>query len=266
MKIQEIEAKSIITKSNLPDTNLVINPYIGCSHACIYCYADFIKRFTGHTNEDWGEFVDVKINADDLIDISKVKSGQSIVIGSVTDPYQAVEAKYKITRKCLKKLLETEAHIEILTKSPLVLRDIDLFKEFKNLRIGFSIGILDEKAVKNLEPCVASPQQRIDALKQLHSAGIKTFLFMSPIFPEISDVNSLIDLTKEFVDEFYFENLNIRANNKKKIINFLEENRPELVKLYSNLSKDYWEKIKKEIIKKCETENLKFKIYFYHGK
>ena len=266
MKIKEISARSILTKSNLPDADFVINPYVGCSYACIYCYADFMRRFSGHSDEGWGEFVDVKVNAAETINASKLKAGHTVVIGSVTDPYQACEAKYKITRKCLEKLSGTKANIEIITKSPLVLRDVDLLKKFENLRVGISVGTLDEKMARGLEPRAASPMDRINVLKQLHEAGIETFLFVSPIFPEISNVDSLIDLTKDFVDEFLFENLNIRADNRKRIFEFLEGNAPELVELYSGLSRDYWEGIREKIIAKCEKEALKYKMYFYHGK
>ena len=266
MKIKEIEAKSIITKSNLPDADFVINPYVGCSHACVYCYADFMKRFTGHSDEEWGEFVDVKVNADELIDVSKIKVGSKIVIGSVCDPYQACETKYEITRKCLEKLKDFGGRVDIITKSPLVLRDIELLKEFKDLRVCVSIGILDKNAASKLEPGAALPKERIETLRKLHEAGIYTILFVSPIFPKISDIEKLVDLTKDYVDEFWFENLNIRANNRKKIFEFLGKSYLKFVEFYSGLSKDYWEKVRDNIIKKCKWEGLKYHIYFFHGK
>lgn len=104
MKVKEIEVKSVITKSNLPGIDYVINPYVGCQHACVYCYADFMKKFTGHVGEKWGEFVDVKINSVETIKKPKLEN-KNILISSVTDPYQPVEVKYKITREILKKLL-----------------------------------------------------------------------------------------------------------------------------------------------------------------
>jgi len=264
MKIKKVKTKSIITKSNLPNVDWVINPYIGCAHACIYCYADFMKRFANHQGEDWGSFVDVKENAADTINLKKIKPGQNIIFGSVTDPYQPIEAKYNLTRKCLQKFLEIQPEIEILTKSPLVLKDIELFKKFKNIRVGVSIGTLDEKLAKKLEPGVVSPKKRIETLKKLSDAGIDVFLFVSPIFPEISDVDTLIDLTKDFVGEFLFENINIRFNNRKRIMNFVKENKPELLNFYSDIPKDYWNEMERKIRRKCRTENLKYKIYFHH--
>jgi len=267
MEIKKIKTKSIITKSNLPEADFVINPYIGCQHSCVYCYADFMKRFTGHNSEEWGSFVDVKINAAETINFSKVSSNDLILIGSVTDPYQPIEGKYQITRNCLEALLEYQPRIEILTKSPLILRDIDLLKKFKNLRVGISIGILDENYSKELEPCVASPQKRIEALKNLSKSGIETYLFISPIFPEISEVYNLIEGVKDFVGEIMFENLNIRANNRQKILKFINHHRPELEEFYRSLPKNryYWEKLKKEIMEYCDNKGIKFKIFFYHG-
>jgi len=267
MKINKIKTKKVITKSKLPETDFVINPYIGCQHACKYCYADFMKRFTGHSKENWGEFVDVKINAAETIEPSKIPRDKIILLGSVTDPYQPLESDYQITRKCLEKLLESQPKIEILTKSPLVLRDIDLFKKFKRLRVGISIGIFEEKFARELEPFVASPNQRIETLRKLHEAGVETYLFVSPIFPEISDISSLLDSVEGYVGEIMFENLNIRANNKERIIDFIKKSRPELEELYSGLPKNrsYWDNLKKEIILECESRGIKYKMFFHHG-
>lgn len=140
MKLNEIKASSIITKSNLPDADYVINPYVGCMHSCIYCYARFMKRFTGHT-ENWGEFVDAKINASELIPekTSKYK-GKSIFLSSVTDPYLSFERKYQLTRKVLKKLISLEPNLGIQTKSDLIVRDIDLLKQFKYCEAGLTIA------------------------------------------------------------------------------------------------------------------------------
>ena len=148
MKIKEIKAKSIITKSALAD--YVINPYTGCMHGCIYCYARFMKRFTNHP-EPWGDFVDVKINAPDLIPEKTDKyKNKTILMGSVTDAYHPIEIKYKLTRKILEKLIPLQLDLNILTKSDLVLRDIDLLKKFKNLLVTFSLSFLDEKYRKQL--------------------------------------------------------------------------------------------------------------------
>ena len=267
MKIKEKQVKLILTKSNLPGIDFVVNPYIGCKHSCVYCYADFMKRFTGHANEKWGEFVDIKINAYEKIPL-KIPKNAKILMSSVTDPYQPIEAKYEITRKCLKRLLPLQPNLEILTKSPLILRDIDLLKQFKNLKIGISIGIFNEKYAKELESCVVSPKKRLEVLKKLHKEGISTYLFVSPIFPEISNQFKIISVAKNYVNEIFFENLNIRANNRERVLNFIKKTKPNLEDLYKSLPKNriYWDKIEKEIIKECKNNKVKYKIFFHHGK
>lgn len=130
MIVREIFTKSILSKSQIQD--YAINPYVGCSHACRYCYAAFMRRFTGH-KEKWGEFVDIKVNAPDLLarEIKKKRLGRVWVSG-VCDPYQSVEKRYKLTARYLKILLENQWPVTIQTKSSLVLRDIDIFEKFKN--------------------------------------------------------------------------------------------------------------------------------------
>jgi len=139
---KEVNVKSYITKSNLPTSDFVINPYIGCSHACKYCYACFMKRFTGHT-EAWGAFIDIK-NCDKPVDIKKL-AGKTVFLSSVTDCYNKFEKKYRITRKILEQLVFADCEIGISTKSKLILRDVDLLRQYKNLKVSMSINTLDEK-------------------------------------------------------------------------------------------------------------------------
>ena len=267
MKIKEIRAKSIITKSGLPEGDFVINPYVGCMHGCKYCYARFMKRFTGHT-EPWGSFVDAKINAPDLIpeDANKYKN-KSITIGSVCDPYQPIERKYKLTRKILEKLIPLRPHLDLMTKSDLVVRDIDLFKQFKDCIVAFSLSVLDDKIKKELEPLASSVDKRINALKELHKAGIQTALFISPIFPEITNWKALINKTKSFVDEYWFENLNLYPFVRDEIYKFLRKNKPELVEKYKQIyskDSDYWDIEETKIKEFCKKNKISCRIYFHH--
>src|SRR3972149_9738911 len=111
--IREIKAKSILTKSGIPDVDYCVNPYIGCSHGCRYCYATFMKRYSGHTQE-WGSFVDVKINAPEILrkQLKRAKRGR-ILISSVTDAYQPIESKYKLTRQGLEIFLNIHCPVDI---------------------------------------------------------------------------------------------------------------------------------------------------------
>lgn len=141
LKIREIQVKSVMTKSNLPVSDFSVNPYVGCTHACKYCYASFMKRFTNHP-EPWGEFIDVKMWPP--IRHPEKYAGKEAFLGSVTDCYQPCEAKYRRTRALLEQLQGSGISISIATKSDLVLRDLDLIKTFPNARVSFSINTLDE--------------------------------------------------------------------------------------------------------------------------
>jgi len=266
MKIREIKAKSIMSKTGL-GTDYVINPYIGCMHGCIYCYARFMKRFTNHP-EPWGHFIDVKINALDLIPEKTDKyKGKSILMSSVTDPYHPIETRYKLTRKILEKLVPLEPEINILTKSDLVLRDIDLLKKFKKCLVTFSLSFLDENLRKQIEPLAISAERRIKALKELHEAGIKTSVFISPIFPEITDWQEVIKRTKDYSQEYWFENLNPYFIVRGNITRFLKNNRPDLIKKYNEIwsgKSNYWDEVEKNIKIFCQVNKLICKIYFHH--
>lgn len=266
MKISEIKAKSIIIKSNLPDSDYVINPYIGCMHGCIYCYAKFMKRFTNH-DEEWGKFVDVKINAPDLIKNNKKYKNKSITLSSVTDPYQPIERKYELTRKILKKLINLQPELCVMTKSDLIVRDINVLREFKNCVVGFSVSTLNDEIRKEIEPLASPVEKRIEALKKLKEEGLSTFLFISPMLPELTNFEEIIRKTKNIVDEFWFENLNITPTNWYNIKKWLKNNHVSLLKEYERIyftKNIYWDSIEREIKGCCSKNKIKFKIYFHH--
>jgi len=181
MKIREIKAKSILSPSKVYD--YALNPYVGCQHNCVYCYAKFMKRFTNH-QEKWGEFVDVKINAPELLvhEVKKKKIGR-VWISGVCDPYQPLEKKYQITKRCLEILVENGWPITVQTKSPLVLRDIDTLKRAYDLEVGFTITTADERIRTIFEPGAPPSSARIEALASLRKEGIRTFAMVAPILP-----------------------------------------------------------------------------------
>jgi len=203
MIIKEIAAKSILSKSQIYD--YALNAYVGCQHSCIYCYAKFMKRFTGHS-ELWGEFVDVKINAPELLDceVKKKKKG-NVWISGVCDAYQPLEKKYQLTRRCIEILVENGWPFTVLTKSPLVLRDIELLKKAKDSEVGFTITTADEKVRKIFEPNAPPIAKRVEALDILHTAGIKTFVMIAPLLP---GAEGLVDMLKGKVDHVLLDRLN----------------------------------------------------------
>lgn len=267
LKIREIKAKSIITKSGL-DVDYVINPYVGCLHGCVYCYARFMKRFTNH-HEPWGQFVDVKINAAELIPKNIKYKNKSIMISSVTDPYQPAERKYKLTRKILENLILLQPDLCIMTKSDLITRDIDLLKRFKSCVAGVSLSLLDDSTRKEVEPFTSSVERRINAIKELKKAGIKTFIFISPMFPELTNWKEIIEKTKNFTEEYWFENLNLYPSLRYNIFQWLRNYHPQLVKKYREIyftKNNYWTGVEEEIENYGKKNNLNFKIYFHHRK
>ncbi|MDR0638337.1 MAG: radical SAM protein [Spirochaetaceae bacterium] len=155
--ITEIETKSILTKTALPSGDFVANPYVGCPHKCMYCYADFMRRFTNH-GEKRGDFLDVK-RCDKKINVDM--RDKTIILSSVTDAYNPFEQKFKVTRELLKQFVHSQVKIDILTKSALVLRDRDLFRQIPGIRIGISLNTLDDTIRKTLEPYASSVNKRI---------------------------------------------------------------------------------------------------------
>jgi DNA repair photolyase len=186
MLITEVYARTILSKSKVFD--YVVNPYVGCQHGCTYCYARFMKRFTGH-REPWGEFVDVKINAPELLqrEIEKRPPGRVWVSG-VCDPYQPLERKYGLTKRCLEILRRHGWPITVQTKSPLVLRDVNLLKGTNGTEVGLSVTTGDERVRELFEPSAPPIKQRIKALEELHLAGIRTFAMIAPMLPKAEEL------------------------------------------------------------------------------
>ena len=261
-----IKVNDYLTKSNLPASDFVINPYVGCPHGCKYCYACFMKRFSGHS-EPWGSFIDIK-QCEKQINLKKIK-GKSVFLSSVTDCYNSFEEKYRVTRKILKQLVESDCELSISTKSKLILRDIDLLKKFKNLKVSMSVNTLDEN-FKNDMDHASSIKDRLETLKELHHNNIYTVLFMSPIFPKITDYKEIIECTNTYIDEYWFENLNLRGSYKQTILSYIKDKYPQLLKLYNSIyidgEKEYWSKLSIEIEEYCKTKSIKYKNFFYHKK
>lgn len=260
----KIITKDYLTKSNLPASDYVINPYVGCPHACKYCYARFMKRFTGHS-EKWGEFIDIK-ECKKPINLQRIK-GKSIFLSSVTDCYNSYEQKYGVTRSILEQLINADSQITISTKSSLILKDIDLLQRLHNLKVAFSINTLNERFRADMDNG-SSINERLEALKKLHNAGIYTVLFMSPIFPYITQWKEIIENTKDFISEYWFENLNLRGEYKHCILSYINDNYPDLIEEYKKiyLQKDmtYWITLANSINTYCDNEKIKYINFFYH--
>ena len=229
--IRDVETKNIMTKSNLPVGGYSVNPYVGCTHGCKYCYASFMKRFTGHT-EPWGTFLDIKHWP--TIKNPKKYKDQRVVIGSVTDGYLPQEKQVRNTRRILEQLKNSGAEILICTKSDLVLRDIDLLKEMGKVTVSWSINTLDEKFQADMDKA-ASISHRLEAMKQVYEAGIRTVCFISPVFPGITDFEKIFERVKDQCDLVWLENLNLRGSFKEEILDYIQKCYSHLIPLYDEI-------------------------------
>lgn len=194
---------------------------------------------------------------------------KSVFLSTVTDPYLPLERKYQLTRRILEKLIPLQPNLGIQTKSDLVLRDIDLLKQFKNCEVGFTITTLNDELRREIEPFGSSVQNRINALKKLNEAGINTYVFIGPILPFLIDYQKIILATKGFVDMYMFENLNIKGTVWDSVRKWLKEKHPDLLERYERIyfrKNDYWESIERGITRFCKKEGLDFKVYFHHSK
>lgn len=245
--IEHIEVKSVLSKSNLPVCEYSVNPYVGCTHGCRYCYASFMKRFTGHA-EPWGTFLDVKVWPE--IRNPQRYAGKELFIGSVTDPYLPQEEEYGRTRALLEQLQGSGAKLSIATKSDLILRDLDLIKTFPDARVSWSVNTLDEDFRSDMDNAV-SIERRLAAMEAFYRAGVRTTCFVSPIFPGITDVEAIVGRVKEQCNLIWLENLNLRGSYKTVIMEYIKATRPQLLPLYREIynggNRRYWEPLDKKL-------------------
>jgi len=270
MAIKEVEAGSILQKSGLPGSDYVINPYTGCVHGCVYCYARFMKRFTGHT-ERWGTFLDAKVNAPALLrkqlERRRKPLKELVMLSSVTDPYVPAEEKYKLTRGILEVLLEHQVPIAILTKSDMVLRDIDLLRRFEHCAVGLSLMTLDDEMARRFEPRAPSPTRRIRALEELTENGVSTYVFISPYMPRLStDIEQLISALHGLTNEIGVEALNTRGADWASVEEVLTKHYPDLLPNYKQVVKDddYWRVIEDQARLLAKQLRISFMGFYRH--
>lgn len=253
MDVREVAAKSILNRCGIPGIDFVVNPYIGCRFACKYCYASFMGRFVGKTVADWGEYVYAKVNAPELLRQElpkKLKNKgvrKEIFFSSVTDPYQGMEAKYQLTRRCLEELLifGFRGLVGILTKSDLVLRDTDLFKKLPRVSVGLTVTSTDDGVSRFFETYAPPSSRRIAALTTLNKEGIKTYAFIGPLLPHFVAEEDALDrlmaaIAKSGTRDIFVEHLNLSSYIRTRLMKEMKGKEKEIVeKFYSSQSKEY---------------------------
>ncbi|MBE0522027.1 MAG: radical SAM protein [Candidatus Methanoperedenaceae archaeon] len=228
--IKEIKVKTALLPSKLPGLDYALNPYRGCAHACVYCYAPSVI----HWNGKWGELVEAKVNLPRILSKTIRTKKKSVVgLGTVTDPYQPIEEKYQITRRCLEILQLHDFPVCIQTKSALVLRDIDLLREFSNIEVGVTLTSPDDSVRSKLEPGASSVAERLRALHELRENGIDTWVFLGPLMPHITDIEGLVDAVAEVKPKYVIvDRLRLKPGVWENVRRFVEEFYPQYLDGY----------------------------------
>ncbi len=212
LHIREVRARSVLSRSGIEGIQYTVNPYTGCSHGCHYCYATFMKKYSGHT-EAWGDFVDAKVNAPELLakQLGRAARG-NVILSSVTDPYQAVESRYRLTRECLIALSGHDFPVAILTKSPLVLRDMEIIERFGDIEVGLTITTDDDRIREIFEPKAPPVTERLRALQELHGRRIRTYAFIGPTLP--MRPRRLAERLAPYVDRVMIDRMNYPSKTR----------------------------------------------------
>lgn len=205
--VERRKVSNALGKSNLPGLDYTLNPYIGCSHGCIYCYARLYSE--PRVGNNWGKIVIVKDNIVEILakEIRRKKKGV-VGLSTITDAYQSIEAEEGITRELLRILLENNFKVSIQTKSSLVLRDLDLLcSRIELVDVGFTITTLKDEFARIIEPKASPPSERVKALEKISAEGIKTWIFLGPIIPEISEnsFSEIVEIAESTNSVLYYD-------------------------------------------------------------
>lgn len=254
--IRETECKSVLNASGI--TEYCVNCYTGCLHGCVYCYARFMRRFSGH-KEPWGQFVDIKMNAPQVLAkeaARKPKGG--VFVSSVCDGWQPLEEKYRLTRQCLRILLENGFQVSILTKNRLVKRDFDLMKGYSNVTVGMTITTMDEELRRRIEPACSPSEERVKTLEEASERGIEVGATFGPLLPFLSDteesLEALFSQTAELpLSHIYVDKLNLRPQVWPSVMKCLSRFYPHLIAeyrrvLFSEEETEYLETLRARIL------------------
>jgi len=267
--IQAVSAKSALSVSALPGLDYCLNPYVGCSHGCIYCYARSYSLRRGR-KERWGSFVDVKRNLPEILRRELPRKKRGVVgLSTITDAYQPVEADARLARECLETLLQSGFTVSIQTKSTMVLRDLDLLARHPgHVDVGFTITTMDPSISTKIEPGASSPIDRARALRKLSENSIATWMFLGPILPAVTEdsVDEVLDLAESLaVERVLIDRLNLRPGVWRSVSEFIAKEHPELTDLYREIfwgRCDFHDELKERLRRSCERKKLNYSLCF----
>lgn len=261
--VRETRCKTALSRSRIYGVDYSLNPYLGCQHGCVYCFARFMTRYSHHGGE-WGSFVDVKTNILQRLASELPRKPKGLVLlSSVTDPYQPLEERYELTRGALTLLAKHEFPTTLLTKSDLVVRDIDLIKRLRDCEVGLTITTLDKDVKRAFEPLATPVENRLEALRKLNREGVETYAFLGPLLPYLSEdcLPELLDeLCDAGVNRVLVDRLNLKAGNWKTIHGALSGHFPDLLPKFEEAlfkPSGYYERLRQKISEMCHRRGLK---------
>ena len=259
MKIRQISCKTALSPSKLPGLDYSLNPYKGCEHNCAYCYVPNVLKIK---RENWNKFVDIKMNIPLILSNELRRKKRGVVgVSTVTDPYQPIEKKFRLTRYCLEQLLKYDFPVSIQTKSSLVVRDVDLLSRFSDAEVMLSISTLNDYERKLLEPHSSSIEKRLDVLRKYSETDVKTSVFFGPIYPTVKneDLTKILDIFIDCgVSEIMIDRFHMKPGVWRNIKTALHKDQ-ELLEIFSKVlykSDDYYDNIK-VILKSFDKGKLK---------
>ncbi len=263
MKVSVCTNRPILSPCGLKDIEYQVDTYVGCEHYCCYCYA------LAQAETDWSN--EIRIH-NDIVEhlseeIEKIPS-QTIYMGYHTDPYQPCEAEYHQTRKVLKLFLHKGFSASILTKSDLVVRDIDILKKMNDAAVSVSIAFNDNQTRRLFEANTIDTEKRIEALHQLKEAGVRTGALLCPVIPYITDVIQLIDMLEPYTDVIWIYGLSINDRSSQIWLNIqkiLNSQFPDLMAqvepaIFSKGHK-YWTQLRDDLVALKNNTQLNLNIH-----
>lgn len=247
VEVIEQTAKSVINAVPGMPFKWSINPYRGCYHQCRFCYARRTHTYLEADGmREWGSRIYVKVNAAAVVraEVSKRSwKHERVAIGTATDPYQPLEGTYRVTRGILEALRDYRTPAGIITRSPLVVRDIDVLQSLARVAgvsVSVSIATMDESLAREIEPTVAPPRQRLRAVRMLADAGIDVNVALAPVLPGITDAREQLEAVVRAAREagaqrVWHNTLNLHDVTRDEFFRYLKEHRPEMIARYAEL-------------------------------
>lgn len=257
-RIREVIVEHALRPNPLPDVDYSFNPYVGCYHACTFCY---VPRLLQRNRSEWGTAVTVKRNAATVLarEVRKLPRGL-VMISTATDPYQFVEGKYRITRHALEVLLRAGWPTSVLSRAPLMVRDLDLFSRFEMIETGMSVPTLDDRARALLEPWAPPIEARLRCLRTLADAGLKTFVSFAPAYPPTAGwipETIAAEFAARGVKEVFTRTLDARWGVREAMLSRLRGSdlEPELARISDRA---YMESFLADLANACEGQGIMF--------